>query len=70
MDFLAHNAQWLTLIAAVIGIGFAVYQRRWILAQPAGNEKMTRIAGYIRARRTSIPAARTALGRHPRHHRF
>ncbi|OQY80248.1 MAG: hypothetical protein B6D42_13350, partial [Anaerolineae bacterium UTCFX5] len=47
MDFLAHNAQWLTLIAAVIGIGFAVYQRRWILAQPAGNEKMTRIAGYI-----------------------
>jgi K(+)-stimulated pyrophosphate-energized sodium pump len=47
MDFLSANAQYLLLIAAAVGIVFAIYQRNWILAQPAGNEKMTRIAGYI-----------------------
>jgi K(+)-stimulated pyrophosphate-energized sodium pump len=37
----------IAVIASVIGLVFAVYQRNWVLAQPAGNDKMQRIAGAI-----------------------
>ena len=47
MEFLSNNAQWITLFVSLIGIGFALYQRNWVLQQPTGNEKMNRIAGYI-----------------------
>lgn len=47
MEFLSNNAQWITLVAAIIGVGFALYQRNWVLQQPTGNAKMNQIAGYI-----------------------
>lgn len=37
----------LSVIASLIGLGFAWYQRGWVLAQHSGNEKMQRIAGAI-----------------------
>ncbi len=47
MTFLVDNANWIALIASVIGLGFAFYQRRWVLAQDAGNERMAKIAAAI-----------------------
>jgi K(+)-stimulated pyrophosphate-energized sodium pump len=37
----------IAVIASVIGLAFAVYQRNWVLAQSAGNDKMQRIASAI-----------------------
>jgi K(+)-stimulated pyrophosphate-energized sodium pump len=37
----------ISVIASVIGLAFAVYQRNWVLAQSAGNDKMQRIASAI-----------------------
>lgn len=37
----------LSVIASLIGLGFAWYQRGWVLAQHSGNEKMQRIASAI-----------------------
>ncbi len=47
MDFLWQNASWVALVASVIGLGFALYTRSWILQQDAGNEKMAKIAAAI-----------------------
>lgn len=47
MEFLRDNASWIALISAIIGIGFALYTRSWILSQDAGNEKMAKIASAI-----------------------
>ncbi|PJF41020.1 MAG: sodium-translocating pyrophosphatase [Chloroflexi bacterium] len=47
MDFIAENANWLSLIASVIGLVFAGTLVRWILAQDAGNEKMVKISEAI-----------------------
>ncbi len=47
MDFLVENATWLALAASLIGLGFAFYQRTWILSQDAGNSDMQRIADAI-----------------------
>jgi len=37
----------IAVVASVIGLAFAVYQRNWVLAQSAGNDKMQRIASAI-----------------------
>lgn len=47
MDFLVENATWLALAASLVGLGFAFYQRTWILSQDAGNSDMQRIADAI-----------------------
>ena len=38
---------WLTLGSAVLALLYGVFAARWVLAQPAGNEKMQEIAGAI-----------------------
>jgi K(+)-stimulated pyrophosphate-energized sodium pump len=40
-------ALWLTLGAAVLAILYGAFASRWVLAQPAGNEKMQGIAAAI-----------------------
>ena len=35
------------IVASIIGLAFAVYQGNFVLSQPAGNEKMQRIAAAI-----------------------
>lgn len=50
MDFLTDNVTVASIIAVVIsvlGLAFAWRQRGWVLAQPAGNEDMTKIASAI-----------------------
>lgn len=50
MDFLTENvttASIIAIVVAVIGLAFAWRQRNWVLAQPAGNEKMIKIASAI-----------------------
>jgi K(+)-stimulated pyrophosphate-energized sodium pump len=47
MQFFTDNANWIALAASIIGIIFAAYISRWILAQDGGNEKMTKIANAI-----------------------
>lgn len=47
MEFLSSNANWIALIASIVGVGFALYTRQWILAQESGDEKMNRIATAI-----------------------
>ncbi|MBZ0284868.1 MAG: sodium-translocating pyrophosphatase [Anaerolineae bacterium] len=47
MEFLRDNANWIALFASLIGLGFALYTRRWILAQDSGDAKMNRIAAAI-----------------------
>src|SRR5690606_19572394 len=34
-------------VASVLGLGFAWYQRRFVLSQDAGNERMQKIAGAV-----------------------
>jgi K(+)-stimulated pyrophosphate-energized sodium pump len=40
-------ALWLTLGPAVLAILYGIFAARWVLAQPAGNEKMQSIAAAI-----------------------
>jgi K(+)-stimulated pyrophosphate-energized sodium pump len=47
MDSIIANANWLGLIAAVIGLLFAAYTAIWVLRQDAGNERMKKIAAAI-----------------------
>jgi K(+)-stimulated pyrophosphate-energized sodium pump len=47
MNFNISSANWLGLIAAVIGLGFAIYTALWVLRQEAGTERMQKIASAI-----------------------
>jgi K(+)-stimulated pyrophosphate-energized sodium pump len=47
MEVLLNNANWVALIASIIGLGFAWNRRSWVLAQNPGNERMTKIAAAI-----------------------
>ncbi|MBI5669287.1 MAG: sodium-translocating pyrophosphatase [Chloroflexi bacterium] len=47
MGFLLDNANIIALIASLLGLAFAGYQLRWILAQDAGNDRMRQIASAI-----------------------
>ena len=42
-----ETAVILAVIASIIGLAFAFYQRNFVLSQNAGNEKMQKIAGAI-----------------------
>jgi K(+)-stimulated pyrophosphate-energized sodium pump len=47
METIIANANWVGLIAGVIGLAFAGYTARWLLAQDTGNERMHKIAAAI-----------------------
>ncbi|MCB9455107.1 MAG: sodium-translocating pyrophosphatase [Anaerolineaceae bacterium] len=47
MEFITSNVNVIVLATSLIGLGFAWYQRRWVLAQNPGNERMTKISGAI-----------------------
>jgi K(+)-stimulated pyrophosphate-energized sodium pump len=47
MSISIEVAVFLAIAASLIGVGFAVYQRNWVLAQSTGNEKMQKIARAI-----------------------
>ncbi|GIL11965.1 MAG: putative K(+)-stimulated pyrophosphate-energized sodium pump [Chloroflexota bacterium] len=47
MEFLRDNANFIALAAGILGLLFAVYRLRWVLAQDAGDERMQKIAGAI-----------------------
>ncbi len=38
---------WVALVCAIIGILYGVFSVRWVLARPAGNDRMREIAGAI-----------------------
>jgi K(+)-stimulated pyrophosphate-energized sodium pump len=44
---LEQHALWIALVAAAIAILYGIVSARWIMAQPAGNERMQKIAGAI-----------------------
>ena len=44
---LSQYGLWIALACAVLAIVYGVISMRWILAQPAGNERMQEIAGAI-----------------------
>lgn len=39
----------LIFAASILGLAFAVYLSRWVLARPSGEEEMQRVAGLIKA---------------------
>jgi K(+)-stimulated pyrophosphate-energized sodium pump len=47
MEISIQTAGIIGVIASVIGLGFALYQRQLVLSQDAGNETMARIASAI-----------------------
>lgn len=47
MEFLQDNANVIALAASLLGLAFAVYQLRWVLAQDSGNDRMRQIASAI-----------------------
>ena len=47
MDITIQGAAVLGIVASIIGIGFALYQRNWVLRQDAGTEQMQRLASAI-----------------------
>ncbi|HET9679549.1 MAG TPA: sodium/proton-translocating pyrophosphatase, partial [Gammaproteobacteria bacterium] len=44
---LVEYGLWISLGCAVIALLYGVWSVRWVLAQPAGNERMVEIAGAI-----------------------
>ena len=44
---LEQHAMWIALVAAAIAILYGIVSARWIMAQPAGNERMQQIAAAI-----------------------
>jgi K(+)-stimulated pyrophosphate-energized sodium pump len=47
MEITIQTASILGAIASVIGLGFAWYQRGWVLSQDAGNQRMQQISSAI-----------------------
>jgi K(+)-stimulated pyrophosphate-energized sodium pump len=47
MDSIIATANLLALIAAIVGIAFAAFTARWVIAQDAGNERVRKIGAAI-----------------------
>ncbi len=47
MEFLINNVAWIGFVVSLIGLAFAAYTARWLLAQDAGTDRMQKIAAYI-----------------------
>ena len=47
VEMLEQNGVWLALGAAVLAIVYGLLTARWVLAQPAGNERMQKIAAAV-----------------------
>lgn len=47
MEISIQTAGIIGAVASVLGLGFAWYQRRFVLSQDAGNERMQKIAGAV-----------------------
>jgi len=45
--YLVSNGLFLSLVCAVLGLFYAAYLIRWILASPAGNDRMREIAAAV-----------------------
>ncbi len=61
MNFIITNTGWISLIVSLIGIGFAGFTARWLLAQDAGGERVQKIGAAIQR------GARTFLSREYRY---
>src|SRR5919204_5575830 len=47
MDFFNDHAVLFALVCAAVAIGFGLYLTYWLLAQPAGTERMQEIARAV-----------------------
>lgn len=47
MDFITTNSSWISLIVSIVGVIFAAFTARWLLAQDAGSERVRRIGAAI-----------------------
>jgi K(+)-stimulated pyrophosphate-energized sodium pump len=47
MDFFVDHAVLVALVCAGVGILYGLYLTYWLLAQPAGNERMRQISSYV-----------------------
>ena len=56
--FLTDSGLALSMVCAVVGLGFALYLIKSILGSPAGNEKMRQIAGAIEEGAKAISGGR------------
>ena len=47
MDISIETASGIAAVVSLLGLGFAWYQRNWVLAQDTGNERMVKISDAI-----------------------
>ena len=52
---LMQNALWLAIAAGVVAVLYGVFMARWILAQPAGSERVSRRPKRSYPRRSAPP---------------
>src|SRR5581483_7976498 len=48
MDWFMHHPVLLGLVGAGVAVAYGVYLTTWLLAQPAGNERMREISAAVR----------------------
>ena len=61
-------ALWLTLGSAVLAVLYGIWATRWVISQPAGNEKMQSIAAAVQeGAKAYMNRQYTTIGRIHRH---